>query len=116
MGRNNMIMSDFYCTQCGRKGIPVWRRMGSEREAGHLKKLYCLTCGKETNHVECKPFTHYTYEDFITEWEYENFIPERQRVKSYGELRGDIHNGKAKRKKTLDDGRSTRIGEEHLDS
>lgn len=101
-----MTMSEFYCTQCGRKGIPVWRRMGNEREAGHLKKLFCLTCQRETNHAECKPFTKYQYEDFKTEWEYDNFTPEGKRKQTYGELRGDINNGKAERKKTLCDGGS----------
>ena len=48
------VMSEFYCTQCGKKGIPVYRKKGQERKAGHLKKLYCLYCNMETNHVEIK--------------------------------------------------------------
>ena len=41
MKTNNFLPSDFYCTECGRKGIPIIRIAGKEREAGHLKKLYC---------------------------------------------------------------------------
>ena len=29
--------SVFYCVACGRRGIPITRRRGAEREAGHLK-------------------------------------------------------------------------------
>ena len=114
MGRNNIIMSQFYCTQCGNEGTPVWRRKGAEREAGHLKKLFCLTCQKEQNHVECKPFTKYTYEDFITEFEYGNFTPEGQRKQTYGELRGLIHNGQIKKVKTLVNVRDSRFGKEYM--
>lgn len=46
--------SSFYCTECGNKGIPVIRKKGQLRKSGHLKKLYCLHCRKETNHVEIK--------------------------------------------------------------
>ena len=27
--------SDFYCLKCGKKGIPIARKIGSQREAGH---------------------------------------------------------------------------------
>lgn len=85
--------SVFYCTKCGTKGIPIPRKKGAEREAGHLKRIYCLKCQKEWNHVECKPFTHYEYEDFLIEMEYQNFDEEGNRKISYGELRGMINNG-----------------------
>ena len=56
--------SDFYCTSCGKKGIPILRQKGKERNAGHLKKIYCIYCQREVNHVECKPFSHYDFLDF----------------------------------------------------
>ena len=87
-----LSISDFYCTQCGRKGIPISRIKGREREAGHLKKLFCLTCQKETNHVECKPGTKYTYEDFLIEYKYNNFDKEGNRINTYEELKGAIGN------------------------
>ena len=110
MGKRNVVMSEFYCTQCGHKGFPIWRQTGREREAGHLKKIYCLTCGEQTNLAECKENTHYQYEDFKIEYEYGNFTEEGLRKQKYGELRGDIYAGKAEKVKTLDDGGSPGIG------
>ena len=45
---------DFYCTKCGRKGIPCQRRRGHQHSRGHLKKLFCLYCNEEVNHYECR--------------------------------------------------------------
>ena len=86
--------SSFYCVCCGNRGIPIMRRRGAEREAGHLKKIFCLTCQKEWNHVECKSFSHYDYEDFLLEKEYDNFDENGNRKIKYGELRRLIHDGK----------------------
>jgi len=83
--------SEFYCTQCGSRGIPVLRKCGNEREAGHLKKLFCLKCQKEVNHVECKPLTKYTHEDFLIEFEEKNFTPEGQRIMTYGQLKSKLN-------------------------
>lgn len=63
------VMSNFYCTKCGKKGIPIQRKMGQERKSGHLKNLYCLYCGMETNHVEIKDNdNNYTYQNFQEEF------------------------------------------------
>ena len=99
--------STFYCVKCGTKGIPIARKTGSLREAGHLKKLYCLKCGKEVNHVETRPFTKYDYKDFVTEYEYGNFTEEGVRKHKYGELKELIRHGKVEKVRTLDDGRSS---------
>lgn len=95
MSTNLITDNEFYCAICHNKGIPVIRRKGAEREAGHLKKLFCLTCGKETNHVECRPWSGYTYDDFLIEIEHSNFTDDGQRKVSYGELKGLINDGKA---------------------
>ena len=108
MGAKFTIDNEFYCTQCGNRGFSIPRKIGKEREAGHLKKMYCLNCHKEQNFVECKPFTKYDKKDFIVEFEYGNFSEEGNRIRTYGELRGLIHNGKIKKVKTLVDGRGTR--------
>ena len=50
----------FYCTQCGNEGIPIMRKEGHQHGRFHRKKLYCLHCKKEINHIECK-----TYADVI---------------------------------------------------
>lgn len=72
--RKQTIVSDFYCTQCGNKGIPIARKVGSQREAGHLKKLYCMYCQEEVNHVEIRPYGQYNYEDFKREFELGRFV------------------------------------------
>ena len=64
----NFTLSDFYCTECGQKGINIARKNGQQREPGHLKKLYCIHCKKETNHVEVRPYGEYNYEDFELEY------------------------------------------------
>lgn len=76
--------SSFYCTCCGNKGIPIARWRGAERNAGHLKKIYCLKCKKEVNHVECKMFSKYDYEDFLLEFNYNNFNENGERKEKYG--------------------------------
>jgi hypothetical protein len=87
-GRNNFLIdNEFYCTKCGNKGIPIARKKGQEREAGHLKKLFCLKCQEETNHVECKPFSHYEHEDFLFEFENGNFTETGARKMGYGEFK-----------------------------
>ena len=65
-------LSDFYCTECGHKGIPIIRTKKA-REPGHLKKLFCLYCQKEVNMVEIKQNGRYTLEDFLIEFENGNF-------------------------------------------
>ena len=57
-------------------------------------RIFCLKCQEEWNHVECKPFSHYEYEDFLIEKEYKNFDENGNRKMKYGELRSLIHNGK----------------------
>ena len=93
MKNQRFIEGEFYCTECGSRGIPVQRKIGQEREAGHLKILYCLKCKKEVNHVECKPWTKYNYDDFLIEMKYHNF-KDGNRVRPYGELKELINNGK----------------------
>ena len=51
----NIIEShDFYCLLCGNKGIPIARKRSNLKESLHRKKLYCLTCKTEVNHIECR--------------------------------------------------------------
>ena len=75
MGKNKtFIKSEFYCTCCGKKGIPIARKPGQQREPGHLKKLFCLNCQEETNHVEIRPFGQYQYSDFKEEYDLGRFF------------------------------------------
>ena len=72
------ITSDFYCVRCGRKGIPIARKVNKQREAEHLKKLYCIHCKEEVNHAEIRPFGDYTYEDFLEEFSLGRFVNEKK--------------------------------------
>lgn len=85
------LNSDFYCTKCGKKGIKIIRQEGRNRKAGHLKKIYCLNCKEEVNHVEVKPFSQYDYKDFLFEFEYKNFSPKGERILSYGLFRDKMY-------------------------
>ena len=72
MAKNKTVVkNDFYCVECGNRGIPAARTTRHQREAGHLKRMYCLHCKKETNHAEIRPFGNYRYEDFQEEF-YQN--------------------------------------------
>ena len=82
------IDRDFYCTQCGRKGIPICR-IGNMRKAGHLKILFCFHCGREVNHVECISGSRYDRETFLREWETGNFDTDGKRIKPLMEWEKD---------------------------
>ena len=74
MCKGKMALSDFYCTECGSKGIPIMRKPGQNREAGHLKRLFCLKCKTETNHVEIRPYGTYQYSSFLEEFNLGRFF------------------------------------------
>lgn len=67
-------VNDFYCTKCGKRGIPLVRKAGKQKEQGHLKNLFCIYCQEETNHVELRPFGSYRLEDFLEEFELGRFV------------------------------------------
>lgn len=76
---------DFYCTQCGTKGIPI-DRAKHIRESGHLKYLFCLSCGCITNHAECVEGSKYDYEAFLLEFNLGNFDENGKRVLPLAQL------------------------------
>lgn len=47
---------DFYCINCGKKGIPVFRKSGQQRGRHHRKKMWCPYCQMQINHVECRNY------------------------------------------------------------
>lgn len=44
----------FYCLNCGRKGIPIWRERGHQHGKDHRKALYCPNCQMTVNHMEIR--------------------------------------------------------------
>lgn len=85
-----MTTSEFYCTKCGERGIPIARRIGKQREAGHLKKLYCLNCKEIWNFAEVRPFGEYNYEDFLTEFRHGNFDKDGNRKIPYKQFLAEL--------------------------
>lgn len=45
---------DFYCINCGQKGIPIARKIGKLHGEFHRKKLWCCNCKTEINHIEVR--------------------------------------------------------------
>ena len=39
---NKYVEHSFYCINCGKKGIPLWRNKGHLHSKGHRKKLATL--------------------------------------------------------------------------
>ena len=88
---DDFSVSRMFCCNCGREGVPISRKSGRYREAGHLKKLYCIYCGKDWNHVEIRPmYTDYNYEDFKLEMKYHNFDENGERKEPYRIFRGNL--------------------------
>ena len=44
----------FYCLNCGKKGIPIWRNKGHLYSKDHRKALYCPFCQVYVNHLEVR--------------------------------------------------------------
>ena len=61
MSRKRYEEHSFYCVGCGQRGIPIQRPISHQHETMHRKKLYCIHCKTEINHIECK-----TYDDILT--------------------------------------------------
>lgn len=49
-----MEIHDFYCINCGQRGLPIVRRHSLQHEKFHRKKLYCPWCKMTVNHIECR--------------------------------------------------------------
>ena len=54
MGKSFSLNNTFYCLQCGNRGIPLARKESSRKEKFHRKKLFCIHCKEEVNHIECR--------------------------------------------------------------
>ena len=88
---SKVYISDMYCTHCGNRGLNIPRKINKIREPGHLKRLYCIYCKAETNHVEVRPFFNdYNLKDFKLEMQYHNFNEKGERIVPYRIFRGDL--------------------------
>ena len=53
MGKE-IVLHSFYCMKCGNKAMELFRKRGFQHERFHRKKLFCIYCQQEVNHIECK--------------------------------------------------------------
>ena len=74
MGYGNSEEHSFWCINCGKRGIPLSRTTGRQRERFHRKKLYCPNCKVTVNHIECK--NSIEIEQFQEEYQAGNFQEE----------------------------------------
>lgn len=88
---SDITISDFYCVFCGKKGIPIPRKNGQAREGGHLKKMYCLNCKRETNMAEIKGYGFYTKTFFDKERKFNNFDKEGNRILEIGQFKSKLN-------------------------
>lgn len=95
----NLSISDFYCTKCGLKNIPIPRTVGQEREPGHLKKLFCLYCNDTRNMAEIRSVGKYTLNDFWIEFNYGNFTEEGERKEPWKQFVSKIYRQEEEMKK-----------------
>lgn len=72
--KKNMEHHDFYCLKCGKPGIPILRQRGHERGKYHRKRLYCIYCQQEVNHMECR--TQSEIDEFKDAFERGEFVAE----------------------------------------
>lgn len=56
----------FFCGRCGNEGIPILRNSGHLHSKEHKKKLYCIHCKEEVNHIECRNYAE--LEEFKTKF------------------------------------------------
>ena len=77
LGRRFTI-SRFFCTKCGSEGIPIGRKIGSQRKNGHLKAIYCIQCKERVNHYEIRHSDNFdvTYQQFLEKFNNKEFEEE----------------------------------------
>ena len=84
MAKRGYAEHSFYCLQCGQRGIPLARPQGFKHEKMHRKKLYCIYCKQEVNHVECKDYAE--VEEF--KYNFMNGVYKNEAEESISHVRG----------------------------
>ena len=79
--KKDIFDNEFYCLQCGQKGLPIIRNKGFLKEKFHRKKLYCIHCKIEVNHIEVKNLEE--REEFLTNFRKGAYIDEAEKSISY---------------------------------
>lgn len=68
------IESQFYCINCGERGLDCLRKIGKKKGAAHRKKMYCPSCRQIVNHYEVH--TKEEAEEFKQRYKNGDFIEE----------------------------------------
>lgn len=63
---NSFNTHDFFCVNCGEKGIPLTRQQSKQRGQFHRKLMYCWHCKHTVNHIECR--NQEEKEQFLTDF------------------------------------------------
>lgn len=81
--RNNRSYEthDFYCVNCGSKGIPLARKLSHSKGKAHRKQMYCWKCQHTVNHIECS--TAEEVEAFLKDFKAGKFAEEAKAELSY---------------------------------
>lgn len=62
MKRPKYVTSHFICPECN-CAIPIPRKLGNQREKGHIKDMFCPTCGEVRKFREVRAGESYTNMD-----------------------------------------------------
>ena len=81
MGCKSFTEHSFYCIKCGNKGLPLMRKNCLKHKKFHRKKLYCIHCKEEVNHIECK--TDDEVEEFKRDFEKGVYVNEAEESLSF---------------------------------
>ena len=85
--RRKLEMHTFYCINCGKPGIPIWRKTAKQKERYHRKILYCPNCKLAVNHIEIK--TEAEKEQFIQDFQNGNYREEAEAAIEYAKGRDE---------------------------
>lgn len=79
--RRTLEMHTFYCINCGKPGIPIWRKKAHIKEPYHRKILYCTNCRQKLNHIEIR--TEEEAEQFKADFASGNYKEEAEAAIAY---------------------------------
>lgn len=74
MAKTKATYHDFYCINCGKRGLPLPRKICMQHEKFHRKRMYCPWCKIEVAHVEVR--TPEEAQEFIDLYEEGSFTEE----------------------------------------
>jgi len=81
---NKVVQTSLICPECGNV-FKIWRKIHKQKELFHKKRLFCVFCNKEVNHIELK-----NIDIFLANLEYkDNLTEEEIKIKTLIKKRGE---------------------------